>query len=162
MAVHQEPEAVLAARPTTLQVVTARLVEHAALHQTGAVVAVVVQQLQVQLQQLPAAMAEQGVHHPSREQASLSLAVAVAVAVTAATQATLLPQAAMAEQVVAETVVPRHGTGATASRAQVSAALSTQVVAVVAVAIALAAGSVETTTEAAAAVDLESLLCAIW
>jgi len=161
MAVHQEPEVVLAARPTTLQVVTARLLEHVALHQTGAAAAVAAQQLQVRLQRLPAAMAEQVVHHPSREQASLSLAVAVAVAATAATQAIPLPQAAMAEQAVAETVVPRHGTVTTASRAQVSAALSTQVVAVVAVAIALAAGSVETTTEAVAAVDLESLLCAI-
>jgi hypothetical protein len=161
MEVHQELEVVPAARPTTLQVVAARLLEHVALHQTGAAAVAVAQQPQVQLLRHLVAMAEQVVHHPSPEQASLSPAVAVAVAVTAATQAAPLPQAAMAEQVVAETVVPRHGTGATASRAQVSAALSTQVVAVVAVAIALAAGSVETTTEAVAAVDLESLLCAI-
>jgi hypothetical protein len=160
MAVHQELEVVPAARPTTLQVVAARLLEHVALHQTGAAAVAVAQQPQVQLLRHLVAMAEQVVHHPSPEQASLSLAVAAAVAVTAATQATPLPQAAMAEQVVAETVVPRHGTGPTASRAQVSAAPSTQVVAVVAVAIALAAGSVETTTVVVVPADQELLLCA--
>jgi hypothetical protein len=160
MAVHQEPEVVPAARPTTLQVVTARLVEHVALHQTGAAAVAVAQQLQVRLQQLPAAMAEQVVHHPSREQASLSQAVAVAVAVTAATQATPLPQAAMAEQVVAEMVVPQFGTEPPAVQARVSVALSILAAVAVAVAIALAPKSLEATTAVAAPAVQELLLCA--
>ena len=161
MAVHQEPEVVLAARPTTLQVVTARPLQHVAPQQTGAVAVAVAQQPQVQLLRHLVAMAEQVVHLQSQEQALLSLAVAVAVAVTAATQVTRLPQAAMAEQVVAETVVPRRGTEAPAVQGRASVALSILAAAAAAVAIALEPRSLEITTVEAVQADLESLLCAI-
>ena len=64
--------------------------------------------------------------------------MAVAVAVIAANQATPLPRVATAAQVVAVTVVPRHGTEPVALQAPALAALSTQVVVAVAVPIALA------------------------
>jgi hypothetical protein len=83
-------------------------------------------------------MVEQVVHLPSREQASRSLVAGVAVAATAVIQATPLPQVVTAAQVVAVTVVPRHGTEPVALQAPALAALSTQVVVAVAVPIALA------------------------
>jgi hypothetical protein len=83
-------------------------------------------------------MVEQVVHLRSLEQASRSPAVAVAVAVIAANQATPLPRVVTAVQVVAVTVVPRHGTEPVALQAPALAALSTQVVVAVAVPIALA------------------------
>jgi hypothetical protein len=161
MAVHQEPEAALVAHLSTLPVAMAQRMAAVVRPQTGAAVAVAVQQLLAQLQPAVAVTEVQVVHLPSQEQASRSQAVAVAVAVIAATQATPLLLAAMAAQVVAATVVPRHGTEAPALQAPVLAALSTQVVAAVAAAIALAPKSLETTTAVAVAVVRESLSCAI-
>jgi hypothetical protein len=83
-------------------------------------------------------MVEQVVHLRSLEQASRSPAVAVAVAVIAANQATPLPRVVTAAQVVAVTVVPRHGTEPVALQAPALAALSTQAVAAAVVPIALA------------------------
>ena len=77
-------------------------------------------------------------HLRSLEQAPRSPAVAVAVAATAVIQATPLPQVALAAQVVAATVVHRHGTEPAVLRAPALVAPSTQVVVAVAVAIALA------------------------
>jgi molecular chaperone DnaK (HSP70) len=83
-------------------------------------------------------MVEQVVHLPSQEQASRSLVAGVAVAATAVIQATPLPQVVTAAQVVAVTVVPRHGTEPVALQAPALAALSTQAVAAAVVPIALA------------------------
>jgi hypothetical protein len=106
-------------------------------------------------------MAVQVVHPPSQEQASRSLVVVAAAAAIAANQATPLPPVVTAEQVVAVTVVHRHGTEPTAVQALASVAPSTQVVAAVAVAIALAPRSLVATTVVAVAVVRESLSCAI-
>jgi hypothetical protein len=130
-------------------------------HQTGAAAVAVAQQLLAQLQSTVAATEVQVVHLRSQEQASRSPVVAVAVAVIAANQATHHLQGAMAAQVVAVTVVHRHGTEPAAVQALASVAPSTQVVAAVAVAIALAPKSLEVTMVVAAAVDPESLSCAI-
>jgi hypothetical protein len=161
-AVLQEPEAELADRHTTLWVATAQRMELVAQHQTGAAVAVAEQQLQVYLQPAVAAMAVQVVHLRSQEQVSRTLAVAAVAVATAVNQATPLPLVVTVEQVAAVTVVHRHGTDPAVVQALASVAPSTQVVAAVAVAIALAPKSLEVTTVVAAAVDPESLSCAIF
>jgi hypothetical protein len=137
-AVHQEPAAALVAHLSTLPVAMAQRMEAVVRQQTGAAVAVAVQQLLAQLQPAVAVTEVQVVHLPSQEQASLLLAVAVAVAVIAATQATPHLQGAMAAQVVEATADHRYGTEAPALQAPVLVAPSTQVVVAVAVPIALA------------------------
>ena len=159
--VHQEPGVERAARRTTHWVVAAQRMELVARHQTGVAVAVAVHQLLVQMQWVPVVTADQVEHHQSQEQASLSLAAAVAAAAIAANQATPLPQVVTAEQVVAVTVVHRHGTEPAAVQALALAARLIQVAVAVAAAIALAPRSLEVTTVVAVAVDPESLSCAI-
>jgi hypothetical protein len=161
MAVHPVPEAVLAARHSTPLVAMVQLFLHAAQHQTGAAAVAAVHQLLVQMQWVPVVTADQVEHHQSQEQASLSLAAAVAAAAIAANQATPLPQVVTAEQVVAVTVVHRHGTEPAAVQALALAARLIQVAVAVAAAIALAPRSLEVTTVVAVAVDPESLSCAI-
>jgi hypothetical protein len=138
MEAHPAPEAVPVEFLSTPLVAMVQLLLHVGQQQTGAAVAVAAQQLLEQLQPAVAVMEVQVVHLQSQEQASRSPAVVAAVAATAVIQATPLPQVAMAAQVVAATVVPRHGTEAPALQAPALVAPSTQVVVAVAVPIALA------------------------
>jgi hypothetical protein len=161
MVAHQAPELALVAPLTTLPVAMEQRRDHVAQHQTGAAAVVVAQQLLAQRLSAVAVMEVQVVRLPSQEQASRSLAVVVAAVVTAATQATLLPRAATAEQVAAVTVVHQHGMDPAVLQALASAAPSILVAVVVAVAIALAPKSLEVITAVAATVDPESLSCAI-